>query len=268
MRAGPAVVRPTVGGGTGRPAGRGAGRAPRGGPGVPGGTGAPGGGTGPRGGAGRPTGGRGGTGRPAVDGGGTGRAGSAAAERSSGRVMGSSSDLGVDVAPAPGLSRLGRSHHRVVCGRVVRGRVAARAGVTAPDVPAAQTLTQMRPVLLALLGASLAEPLAVDVGLRRGGVPQMGTRAVVDRVGGDVTLADQPVTDGSPDRSHPRILPHPSPTRPTTALTTTNATRTHRHEPRRTVGSRTPYAGVDTEQVDPRSGDLTDMHHLQTWRRA
>jgi hypothetical protein len=57
----------------------------------------------------------------------------------------------------------------------------------------------MRPVLLALLGTPLAEPFGADVVLRRGRIPQVSALSVVDRVGGDVAVADQPVADGSPD---------------------------------------------------------------------
>lgn len=57
----------------------------------------------------------------------------------------------------------------------------------------------MRPMLLSLLGTSLTEPFGVDVVLRRGRIPQVSALSVVDRVGGDVAVADQPVADGSPD---------------------------------------------------------------------
>ncbi|WP_299570596.1 hypothetical protein [uncultured Williamsia sp.] len=54
-------------------------------------------------------------------------------------------------------------------------------------------------MLLAVLRTALAEPLGLDVSVRDGRFPQVDALTVVHRIGGDVTVADQPVADGSPD---------------------------------------------------------------------
>lgn len=63
----------------------------------------------------------------------------------------------VDVAPAPGFAGLVRAHDRVRGVAVVVGRVLMGAGIAAPDVAAGQAHAQVRPVILAQLGALLAD---------------------------------------------------------------------------------------------------------------
>lgn len=63
----------------------------------------------------------------------------------------------VDVAPAPGFAGLVRAHDRMPGVAVVVGGVLMRAGIAASDVAAGQAHAQVRPVILAQLGALLAD---------------------------------------------------------------------------------------------------------------
>src|SRR4051794_4304121 len=74
-------------------------------------------------------------------------------------ALGSADHL-VDEAPPPGLARLDRAHHRVLCLVEVAGRVPHLGGVAAADVPAPEAEAQVHPrravaqALLAPLGGT------------------------------------------------------------------------------------------------------------------
>lgn len=71
----------------------------------------------------------------------------------------------VDVAPAPGLTRFGRLHHRVTGGLEVRRRVLTRTRIAAGDVPTGEATPQVRPVIDTLGGTVLADPHIVGGGV-------------------------------------------------------------------------------------------------------
>ncbi len=79
----------------------------------------------------------------------------------------SSAEPDVDVAPSPVLARLHRAHDGVTGAAEVFAGVLVRAGVAAADVAARQAHPQMRPRVLAQLGAVLALPGRQRLAVRR-----------------------------------------------------------------------------------------------------